>query len=62
VRLDPALVDQSVQHLGRALSGIADQLFRTEIKAVERALDHAPGRQHLGLADRRPASITGGLR
>jgi hypothetical protein len=51
VRLDPALVDEPVQHLGVSVGGVADQLFRIESDAVERTLDHALCRQHLGLTD-----------
>ncbi len=46
------LVDQPVQHLGVSVGGVADQLFRIESEAVERTLDHALCRQHLGLTDR----------
>jgi len=53
VRLDPVLIDQPVQHLGRSMGGVADQLGRIEIEVRERALDHALCRQHLGLTDRR---------
>jgi peptide/nickel transport system substrate-binding protein len=31
VRLDPALIDQPVQHLGRSIGGVADQLGRIEM-------------------------------
>jgi hypothetical protein len=41
VRLDPVLIDQPVQHLGRSIGGVADQPGRIEIEAFERALDHA---------------------
>ena len=53
VRLDPVLIDQPIQHLGRSIGGVADQLGRIEIEACERALDHALCRQHFGLTDRR---------
>ena len=33
VRLDPVLIDQPVQHLGRSIGGVADQLGRIEIEA-----------------------------
>ena len=53
VWLDPLLIDQPVQHLGRAVGGVANQPGRVEIEAFARALDHPLGRRHLGLADRR---------
>ena len=53
VWLDPLLLNQPVEHLSRAVGGVADQLGRGEIEAFERALDHALGRRHLGLANRR---------
>jgi hypothetical protein len=34
VRLDPAVIDQPVQHLGRAVSGVADQALGIQIEAL----------------------------
>ena len=53
MRLDPALIDQSVQHLARSIGGVADQLFPMEFEAFKRALDHALCANTLGLTDRR---------
>src|SRR5947207_2683016 len=53
VRLDPLLMNQPVQHLGRAIGAVADEALGVEIEACNRPLDHALGRRHLGLTDRR---------
>src|SRR5215469_8470148 len=53
VRLDPAVVHEPVQHLGRAVPGISNQPFRPQVKAVVSALDHGLGGGHLGLTHRR---------
>ena len=53
VRLDPAVIHQPVQHLGRAVAGIGDQPFRPQLEAVVNALDHGLGGGHLGLTRRR---------
>src|SRR5204862_874599 len=52
VRLDPLLIDQPVQHLGRSLGGVADEALGVEVDACNRPLDHALGRRRLGLTDR----------
>jgi hypothetical protein len=43
VWLDPLPLYQPVQHLGRAVSGVADQPGGIEIEAFARALDHPLG-------------------
>src|SRR5947208_666077 len=40
VRLDPAIMDQPVQHIGRAVGGVADQPGGVQIEAIQRPLDH----------------------
>src|SRR6516162_4819443 len=49
VRLDPAVIHESVEYLGRAVPGIGDQPLRPQIKAVVSAPDHGLGGGHLGL-------------
>ena len=51
VRLDPALMDQPGQLLGRAVGGVGGQPLGLEAEAVLRPLDHALALRHLGLAD-----------
>jgi hypothetical protein len=53
VRLDPAIVHEPVQHLGRAIGAVADQALGIQVEVFQRALDHALCRPHFGLADRR---------
>src|SRR6059058_721878 len=53
VRLNPLLMDQPIQHLGRAIGAVADEALGIEIEACNRPLDHALGCRHLGLTDRR---------
>jgi len=53
MRLDTAIVHEPVQHLGRAIGAVADQALGIQVEVLQRALDHALCRQHLGLADRR---------
>jgi hypothetical protein len=43
VRLDPMLVKQPPEHLGRAISAIAEKSARIEIEPFERTLNHALG-------------------
>jgi hypothetical protein len=52
VRLDPLVMSQPAEHLGRAVGGVADQSGGVESEGFERALDHALGCRHLGLPDR----------
>src|SRR3954454_1297830 len=51
VRLDPALMHQPAQHLGRTVGGVGGQPLRVEVEAVVGALDHRTCRADLGLAD-----------
>jgi hypothetical protein len=51
MRLDPMVIDEPAEHLGRAVGAVAGEPGRIEIEAVDRSLDHALGRGHLGLAD-----------
>jgi hypothetical protein len=51
MRLDPVLLDEPAQHLGRAVGAVAGEPSRIEVEAVDRPFDHALGRPHLGLAD-----------
>ena len=51
MRLDPALVDEPGEHLGRAVAGVGDQLARPQIVSIGNARDHALCCGHLGLAD-----------
>ena len=53
MRFDPLLMDQPIQHLGRAVCSVADQLGRIEIEVFERTLDHTPCRCGFGLPDGR---------
>ena len=46
-------MDKPVQHLGRAVGTVANQALGIQIKALERALDHALYRQGFRLPDRR---------
>jgi hypothetical protein len=41
MRLDPVLIDQPAEHLGRAVGAIAGEPGRIEVEAVHRPLDHA---------------------
>ena len=52
VRLDPALVHQPGEHLGRAIGAVGGQPLRIEAEAILGALDHRARRTDLGLADR----------
>ena len=49
--LDAVLIDEPAQHLGRAVRAVAGEPGRIEVETVDRPLDHALGRGHLGLAD-----------
>ena len=51
VRLNPTLVDQPAEHLGRAIPAVAEEPARIEIEPFERALNNALGGQHLRLPD-----------
>jgi len=51
VRLDPALVNQPGEVLGRTIGRIGRQPFRPQPEALPRAIDHPLLRRHLGLAD-----------
>jgi hypothetical protein len=50
VRLDPALVHQPPDHVGRAVTRVGDQARRREIKSLSRAIEHRLGRAGFGLA------------
>ena len=50
VRLDPALVHQPPDHVGRAVTRVGDQARRREIKSLSRAIEHGLGRADFGLA------------
>src|SRR5712671_1171402 len=50
VRLDPALLHEPVEHLGRPVGGVADQALGVQLEAFQRALDHTLCRQGFGLA------------
>ena len=52
VRLDPALMHQPGEHLGRAIGAVGGQPLRLEAEAILGALDHGACRADLGLADR----------
>ena len=52
VRLDPALMNQPGEHLGRAVGAVGGQPFRVEAEAILGAVDHGACRADLGLADR----------
>lgn len=49
VRLDPALMHQPVQHLGRALAGVGNQPFRPRAEFRVSTLDHGLCGRQLGL-------------
>jgi hypothetical protein len=51
MRLDAVLIEQPVEHLGRAIGAGAHEPGGIEAEAIHRALDHAPGGQDLGLPD-----------
>jgi hypothetical protein len=51
VWLDPVLIEQPAEHLGRAIPAVAEESARIEIEPFERALNHALGGQHLRLPD-----------
>src|SRR5438067_10639310 len=53
VRLDPLLMNQPVQHLGRAIGAVADEALGVEIEGCNGPLDHGLGGRDLGLAGRR---------
>jgi hypothetical protein len=53
MRLDPVLIDQPAEHLGRAIGAIAHEPSGVETEAVHRALDHALSGEDFGLPDRR---------
>ena len=48
---DPLLLDQPVQHGGRAIGGISGEPLRLETEALFGSLHHRPCRANLGLAD-----------
>ena len=52
VGLDPTLVDEPGQVLGRAVGGVGGQALGPEAEAFLGALDHGACRADLGLADR----------
>ena len=53
VRLDPALVHQPPNHLGRAVTRIGDQARRGEIELFGHAVEHRLGRSDFRLANGR---------
>jgi hypothetical protein len=48
VRLDPALLGQSVQHLGRPIGAVANQTNGIKLEALHRPLDHSLGSEDGG--------------
>jgi hypothetical protein len=52
MRLNPALVHQPGEVLGRTVTGVCRQPLRPQAKALLRTLDHPALRRHLGLTDR----------
>ena len=52
MRLDPLLVDQPVQHLGPAVSRVANQALGIEAAPIPHPLDHVASGPALCLADR----------
>ena len=53
VRLDPALVHQPPDHLGRAVAPVGDQARRGEVELFSRAVEHRLGRADFRLANGR---------
>src|SRR5277367_2274337 len=51
VRLDPALVHQPTDHIGRAVASIRDQARRSEVELFSRSVEHGFGRANFRLAD-----------
>ena len=47
--LDPALIDQPGEHLGRAIAGVGRQTRRRDLEPVGGALDHCLGRRDFRL-------------
>ena len=52
VRLDPSLIDEPTEHLGRAISAVGGEPFRVKPEALFSALDHGARRADLSLPDR----------
>jgi hypothetical protein len=53
MRLDPALVHQPPNHLGRAIARIGDQARRGDVELFSRAVEHRLGRADFGLTNGR---------
>lgn len=49
MRLDPLLVHEPMQHLGRAVGPVSRQPLRLETKALSGTLQHGAGCAHFGL-------------
>ena len=47
--LDPALIDQPGEHLGRAIAGVGRQTRRRDLEPVGGALNHCLGRRDFRL-------------
>ena len=59
MRLDPLLVEEPGEHIGRPIAAVAGEPRRIKIEAVLCPIDHALGRSHLGLADGGGADFCG---